>query len=105
MMDLSSVIEPSNKMTIKDFFRGYATSLLIPIVALAGSVSAHGATRTWNGSSSTTWSTPGNWDGGTAPASSIFAQIDDFGFVTAVPEPSTYALAAVGLGLIRRFRR
>jgi|FLOH01.1.fsa_nt_gi hypothetical protein len=73
-VDCLLVVSPSPQVqTIKlrNFFRVFARSLLIPIVALAVSVSAHGATRTWSGSNSATWTTGGNWVGGTAPNGSI----------------------------------
>ena len=68
-----------SKITTKVFFRGCATSLLIPIVALAGSVSAHGATISWSGAvAGGSWPTGGNWVGGTAPNNSISTSTGDF---------------------------
>lgn len=67
-----------NKAMTKVFFRGYARSFLIPIVALAGSVSAHGATVSWSGTESVTWPDTRNWNFGIAPNGSISTSIGDF---------------------------
>ena len=83
-MDSSHMTLPSNNMNTvnkvmtKVFFRGYATSLLTTIVALAWSMPAHGATISWSGSNSATWTTGGNWVGGTAPNNSISTSTGDF---------------------------
>ena len=78
MFKSSNNIITVNKVMTKVFFRGYARSLLITIVALAGSVSAHGATISWSGSSSSTWTTGANWVGNTAPSGSISTSTGDF---------------------------
>jgi hypothetical protein len=78
MFKSSNNIITVNKVMTKVFFRGYARSLLITIVALAGSVSAHGSTISWSGATSATWPSGANWSGGTQPSGSISTSTGDF---------------------------